>query len=152
MCYLFSKFPLLSAPFDRIVKSFTFRPKKADTFGSVGILFDAFFLYGEMLEKKFFTHLTAVADDFFIFHFFIFWKCERKSYLSFFTFFLTLYFFDFFFEKIYFWISFFFDFVTPQLFVWIRFTRYLFFEYIFFEFNFAFCLVASGRVKYECIV
>ena len=38
LMYLFGKFPLFSAPFDRIEKSFTVGPKKADMFGLVGVV------------------------------------------------------------------------------------------------------------------
>ena len=50
--YLFSKFPLLSAPFYRILKKFTVGAKKAHTFGSVGVLFDAFSLKNYIKTKK----------------------------------------------------------------------------------------------------
>ena len=50
--YLLSKFLLLSAPFYRIEKSFTVGPKRTDTFGSVGVLFDAFILQSDMKTKK----------------------------------------------------------------------------------------------------
>ena len=51
--YLFSKFPLLSAPFYRILKKFTVGTKKAHTFGSVGVLFDTFFLERTRKSNKY---------------------------------------------------------------------------------------------------